>query len=72
MNNDGCLRITLQLEDDSKSFIMLVMLTVKAERQVRWNHERFNWKQYLEKLRHTNGFQKTYHMTELSFNLHTH
>ena len=48
---------------------MLMMLTpAKAERRVRWNHERIDWKQHLGKLRHTNGFQKRYHMSERSFN----
>ena len=67
MNNDGYLH-TLQLDDDSESFMMLMMLTAKADRQVRWNHERIDWKQHLEKLRHTNGFQKRYHMSKRSFN----
>ena len=68
-NNDGgFLHQTLQLDDDSETFVMLMMLTAKAERRVRWNHERINWKQHVEKLRHTNGFQKRYHMSERSFN----
>ena len=47
---------------------MLVMITAKKTRRVKWNHEQINWQNHVEKLRHANGFQKRYHMSERSFN----
>ena len=46
---------------------MLVMITAKETRRVKWDHEQINWQNHVEKLRHTNGFQKRYHMSERPF-----
>eukprot|EP00978_Attheya_sp_CCMP212_P033435 scaffold134925_cov24-Attheya_sp.AAC.1 len=39
----------------------------KAERRIKWYHERLDWNGHVEKLRHTGGFESRYHMTEKSF-----
>ena len=65
MVGNGYLKL---LDDDAESFVMLVMLSAKQARRIQWHHNRIDWQQHVEKLQHTNGFQKQYHLSEASFN----
>ena len=54
---------------DNDALVMLILLnSAKAVRRAKWQHEWINWEQHLLKLRHANGFQKRYHMSQRSFN----
>ena len=51
--------LQLDADSDSDAFIMLHMMSSAMEKQrEKWHHDLINWEQHLQKLRHTNGFQK--------------
>ena len=47
-------------DSDNDALAMLTLLySAKEVRRAKWQHEQINWEQqHLQKLRHTNGFQK--------------
>ena len=59
------------LDDDDEAIYMIVRAEFEQNKQqercMKWFYERLDWDWHVEKLRHTKGFEKRYHMTEESF-----
>ena len=54
-------------DEDEENFMFLLYASARNKRRVRWQHRRIDWDDHLEMTRHTEGFQRRYHMTEPSF-----
>jgi hypothetical protein len=67
--SNGALAQVLMDDDDEIVSILMIqsmkqMFAVNKKRKFKWDHDRLNWQEHLEKERHQNSFESKYHMSK--------
>ena len=70
---DDAFRLMMEMEEEDKRWIEMLRVIEREEEEDRRRQKktlfiRIDWEYHVEQLRHTDEFQKRYHMTEASFN----
>jgi hypothetical protein len=71
MFNSNIVRMLVlrEYDDDDLEETFFAFLKEKKSKRIKWQHQRLNWDEHVQKLRHTQEFSTYYHMSEETFSI---